>query len=98
MTDITTDLPRLALLAAAAMVSEGLVHIEHCADWKRPRGWPLRRQPGHGTARGSVLCSYRPLDVLRYVSDEIGRPAKAAAARQRAEERKRAKAAAGALP
>ena len=76
MTDITTDLPRLALLAAAAMVSDGLVHIEHGADWKRPRGWPLRRQLGHGTARGSVLCSYRPLDVLRYVSDEIGRPAR----------------------
>ena len=91
MTDITTDLPRLALLAAAVLVSGGLVTIEHHPDWRRPAGWPLRRQLGHSTSH-SALCSYRPIDVLRYVDAEIKRPAKAAAARARAEERRRAQA------
>jgi hypothetical protein len=76
--DLCTDLPRLALISAAALVSGELVQITHAPRWQRPSRWPLPAAKGRGlvTASGHRTDEYRPIDLLNYVDKAISKPSK----------------------
>lgn len=76
--DIYTDLPRLVILSAAALVSGELVQITHAPRWQRPARWPLPAAKGRGliTESGHRIAEYRPIDLLNYVDKAISKPSK----------------------
>ena len=76
--DICTDLPRLALISAAALVSGELVQITHAPCWRRPARWPLPAAKGRAliTASGHRTDEYRPIDLLTYIDKAISKPSK----------------------
>jgi hypothetical protein len=77
-TDLCTDLPRIALISAAALVSGELVQITHAPRWQRPARWPLPAAKGRGliTASGHRTDEYRPIDLLAYIDKAISKPSK----------------------
>jgi hypothetical protein len=71
-TPITEDLPRLALISAAALVSTDLVRITHPPGWERPARWPMPRTTI--TAHGHRVNEYRPIELLVYIDKAISKP------------------------
>lgn len=74
--DLCTDLPRLVLISAAALVSGDLVRITHPPGWRRPACWPT---PAANiistiTATGHRTCEYRPITLLIYVEKSARKP------------------------
>jgi hypothetical protein len=73
--DPCADLPRLALLSAAALVSGELVRITHAPGWQRPPHWPLQATKSRGviTATGHRTNEYSPIHLLIYIDKAISR-------------------------
>lgn len=71
--DLCTDLPRLALISAAALVSGDLVRITHAPGWQRPPYWPIQatKARGHITATGHRTNEYSPIHLLAYIDKTI---------------------------
>lgn len=76
--DPCADLPRLALMSAAALVSGELVRITHPPKWQRPARWPLPAAKGRAliTATGHRTDEYQAIDLLIYIDKAIRKPSK----------------------
>lgn len=74
--DICTDLPRLALMAAAALVSREMVRITHPPTWRRPTCWPTpaAKSQSTTTASGHKTHEYRPITLLIYIEKSTNKP------------------------